>query len=107
MLDARFIEAIGYTKLISNLVIVPNSRIKICIDFRYVNKDFPKDDFPLPNIDILVENIMVHDMFSFMDGFSRYNQILITEKYRHKMTFTTPWGNYYYRVMLYGLNNTS
>lgn len=41
--------------------------------FRYLNKAFPKHDFPLPNIDNLVDSIIVHEMLSLMDGFSGYN----------------------------------
>ena len=51
----------------------------MCIDFRDLNRVSPKDDFPLPYIDLLVDNTAGHEMFSFMDGFSGYNQIKIAE----------------------------
>ena len=94
MLDAKFIEIIAYLKWVSNPIIIPklNECIQICIDFRYVNKAYPKDDFPLPNIDTLVGNTADHEMFSFMDVLSRYNQIIIIKEDKHKIAFTTPWG---------------
>ena len=65
----------------------------------------PKDDFPLPNIDIIVDLTVRHEMLSLMDGFSSYNQIKIVEEDQHKMTFTTPWGTFCYQVMPFGLKN--
>jgi len=71
----------------------PNGEIRICVNFRDMNNDYPKDDFPLPNIDMIVDSIAGHDNLSFMDGFLGYNQILINPDDRHKINFTTPWGN--------------
>lgn len=82
-----------------------DGRIRICTNFRDVKKAFPKDDFPLPNIDTLVDDMTGHKIFSFMDGLSRYNKILIIEEDRNKMTFTTQLGTYCYRVMPFGLKN--
>lgn len=53
-------------------------------------KGCPKDDFPLPNIDIIVDLTTVHAMLSFMDGFFGYNQIRITSEDQDKTTFTCP-----------------
>lgn len=66
--------------------------IRVCTDFRDLNKACPKDDFPLPNIDILVDLTARHEILSLMDGFLGYNQIKIAEEDQHKATFTTPWG---------------
>ena len=57
-----------------------NGQIRICVDFRDLNKACPKDDFPLPNIDTLVDVTAGHELFSFMDGFSGYNQIKMATK---------------------------
>ncbi|PKI36262.1 hypothetical protein CRG98_043347, partial [Punica granatum] len=65
----------------------------------------PKDNFSLPRIDILVDNTARHAQFSFMDGFSGYNQIRMAEEDKIKMTFTTTWGTFCYRVMPFGLKN--
>ena len=92
MLYAKFIEVIAYSKWVSNPIIIPkpDGCIWICTNFRDVNKAYPKDDFPLPNIDALVDNIADHEMFSFMDDFFGYNQIIIVEEDKHNMVFTTP-----------------
>lgn len=75
ILDAKFIEPIAYSKWVSKHVIIPkpNGWIHICTYFRDINKALPKDDFFLPNINILVDNTAGHGIFSLIDGFSRYN----------------------------------
>ena len=65
----------------------------------------PKDNFPLPHIDTLVDNTAKHSLFSFMDGFSGYNQIRIALEDMEKTTFLTMWGTFCYKVMLFGLKN--
>ncbi|XP_058084609.1 uncharacterized protein LOC131232405 [Magnolia sinica] len=70
-----------------------------------LNKASPKDDFPLPHIDTLVDNIARHKIFSFMDSFSGYNHIKMVIEDREKTSFITPWGTFCYRVMPFGLKN--
>ena len=96
-----------YSKWVANIVPVPkkDGKIRVCVDFRDLNKASPKDDFPLPHIDILVDNTARQALLSFMDGFSGYNQILMAPEDREKTTFTTEWGTYCYRVMPFGLKN--
>ena len=77
----------------------------MCVDFRDLNKASLKDDFPLPHIDILVDNIIGHALLSFMDGFSRYNKIKMALEDMEKTSFITPWGTYCYKVMPFGLKN--
>ncbi|GLJ52539.1 hypothetical protein SUGI_1118050 [Cryptomeria japonica] len=107
LLDVGFIRPIDYANWISNIMPVgkPNGGICICTDFRDLNKACPKDDFPLPNIDIIVDLTTGHAMLSLMDGFSRYNQIKIAPEDQHKTTFTCPWGTYCWNVMPFGLKN--
>ena len=62
----------------------------MCVDFQDLNKARPKDDFPLPHIDILVNNTVGHALLSFMDGFSRYNQIKIALEDMQKTSFIAP-----------------
>uniref|UniRef100_A0A2N9FQR3 RNA-directed DNA polymerase n=1 Tax=Fagus sylvatica TaxID=28930 RepID=A0A2N9FQR3_FAGSY len=73
--------------------------------FRNLNKACPKDEFPLPNMDLLIDSAAGHAMFSFMDGFSGYNQIFMSPKDAEKTAFRTPIGNFYYTVMPFGLKN--
>ena len=83
----------------------PSDDIKICIDYSDLNKACTKDDFPLPNIDMIVDLTIGHELLSLMDGFSRYNQIHIAKQDQHKIAFTTPWGTFCYNMMPFGLKN--
>ena len=71
MLEAKVIRPIDYSEWISNMVLVtkPSGDIKICTDFRDLNKACPKDDFPLPKIDMIVDLTTGHKILSLMDGF--------------------------------------
>ena len=62
----------------------------MCVDFRDLNKVSPKDDFPLPHIDVLVDNIAGHALLSFMDEFSGYNQIKMALENMENTSFITP-----------------
>lgn len=107
LLEVKFIHPIDYSKCISNMVPVskPCGEIKVCIDFRDLNKACPKDDFPLPNINILIDLTRGHDMLSLMDGLSCYNQIRIAKEDHHKTNFTTPWGTFCYHLFSFCLKN--
>ena len=80
----------------ANVVPIPkkDGKVKVCVDFRDLNKINPKDDFPLPHIDLLLDNTTIYSMLSFMDGFFGYNQILMAPKNREKIAFITKWGTY-------------
>ncbi|KAH9296613.1 hypothetical protein KI387_040201, partial [Taxus chinensis] len=65
----------------------------------------PKDDFPLPSIDVIIDVTTGFELLSLMDGFSGYNHIMISEEDQAKTTFITPWGTYCYVVMSFGLKN--
>ena len=82
LLTAGFIKPIQHPKWLSNIVPVKkkNGQIRCCVDFRNLNKACPKDKFPLPNIDLLVDSVAGSSMFSFMDGYSGYNQIHMAAK---------------------------
>ncbi|XP_073263350.1 uncharacterized protein [Populus alba] len=92
---------------VSNIVVVPKKegKIKVCVDFRDLNWASPKDNFPLPHIDMLVDNAARSSTYSFMDGFSGYNQIKMAQEDKEKTTFVTPWGTFCYKVMPFGLKN--
>jgi len=64
--------------------------IQICIDFRDLNKACPKGNYPTPFIDKIVDECVGNETFSFMDGFSGYNQITICREDQHKKTFICP-----------------
>ena len=76
-IKAKFLEVVDYPMWLVNVVPVPkkDGRVRICVDYRDLNKACPKDDFPLPHIDMLIDNVVACTMYSLMDGFSGYNQI--------------------------------
>ncbi|XP_074277653.1 uncharacterized protein LOC141601283 [Silene latifolia] len=97
-LKAGFIKVSEYSDWVANVVSVTkkDGKVRVCVDFRDLNKASPKDDFPLPHIDILVDNTANHALLSFMDGYDGYNQIKMAEEDMSKTTFTSQWGTYYY-----------
>jgi hypothetical protein len=97
LLAAGFIKPIQHPRWLSNIVPVKkkNGQIRCCVDFRNLNKACPKDEFPLPNMDLLIDSAAGHAMFSFMDGFSGYNQIRMSTKDAEKTAFCTLIGNFY------------
>ena len=98
---------VKYLGWLANVVHVPkkDGKVRVCVDFRDLNKAIFRDDLPLPHIDFLVDSTIGHSMLSFMDGFLRYNQILMAPENMEKTTFITEWGTYCYRVMPFGLKN--
>ena len=72
----------------------------MCTDFKYLNEACPKDNYPTPFIDQIIDDCSGDEIFSFMDGFSGYNQIQIRPEDQHKTAFICPWGT---RKMLFGL----
>ena len=75
------------------------------MDFTNLNKACPKDSFPLPRIDQLVDATVGHSRMSFLDAFQGYHQIPLALDDQEKTSFVTPMGNYHYKVMSFGLEN--
>ena len=102
-----FLSVVEYPEWLANVVLVPkkDEKVRVCVDFRGLNKVNPNDDFPPPHIDMLVDSMTNHSMLSFMDGFFGYNQITMALKDMEKTSFITEWGTYCYRVMSFGLKN--
>ena len=72
----------------------PNRKWRICVEYTDLNKACPKDSFPLPRIDQLMDATASHELLSFVDAYSRYNQIRICPEDEDKATFTTDRGLY-------------
>ncbi|XP_024036873.1 uncharacterized protein LOC112096894 [Citrus clementina] len=102
-----FIREVNYPEWISNVVLVKkaNGKWRLCVDFTDLNKACPKDSFPLPKIDQLVDSTAGHGLLSFMDAFSGYNQIPMYEPDEESTAFITNQGLFCYRVMPFGLKN--
>ena len=77
----------------------------MCVDFTYLNKGCPKDSYPLPSIDALVDSTSGCKMLSFLDAFSGYNQIKMHPRDESKTSFMTETCSYCYRVMPFRLKN--
>jgi hypothetical protein len=77
----------------------------VCVDYRDINKAFPKDNYPTPFVDQIIDDCAGRKIFSLMDGFSGYNQINILPTDQHKTTFICPWGTFTYRKLPFGLKN--
>ena len=92
---------------IANLVVVrkKNGEIKLCVDFRNLNKCSNKDNYPLPKMEHLLQKVSGARVMSFLDGFSRYNQVVVDPDDQENTTFTTPWGTFMYAKMPFGLMN--
>ncbi|CAL0331301.1 unnamed protein product [Lupinus luteus] len=107
LLEAGFIREITYTTWLANVVMVkkPSGKWRMCVDYTNLNKVCPKDPYPLPNIDHLVDNSSGYQYLSFMDAYSGYNQIPMYPPDQEKTAFITDQAAYCYTVMPFGLKN--
>ena len=107
LLQAGAIREVEYLEWLANVVLVKkvNGKWQLCIDFTDINRACPKDSFPLPRIDLIVDATAGHELLSFMDAFSSYNQIIMDSDDQEKTSFVTGQGTYCYRVMSFGLKN--
>uniref|UniRef100_A0A2N9F6K1 Uncharacterized protein n=1 Tax=Fagus sylvatica TaxID=28930 RepID=A0A2N9F6K1_FAGSY len=105
--QAGFIREVQFPKWIANIVPVKkkNGQIRVYVNFRDLNRACPKDDFPLPNTELMVDSTIGHEALSFMDGSSGYNQIRMVPEDEELTAFRTPKGIYCYKVMPFGLKN--
>ena len=105
--EAEAITEVYYPEWLANMVVVnkKNRKWRVCVDFKDLNKACPKDPFPMPKINQLVDATFGHPKMSFLDAFQRYHQIALAPKDQEKTSFITPTGNFYYKVMSFGLKN--
>ena len=82
-----------------------NGKWRMCVDFTDLNKACPKNSYPLPRVDVLVDSTTQHQLLSFMDAFSGYNQIWMDEANQEKTSFVTSQGLFCYKVMPFSLKN--
>ena len=107
LLKAGFIREVEYPEWLANPVLVPkpNGTMRMCVDYRDLNKSCPKDSYPLPRIDQIVDSTSTCQFLSFLDAYSGYQQISMCTDDEEKTTFITPFGTFCYTKMTFGLKN--
>ena len=107
LLDAKIILPLRYSSWVANLVPVrkKNEEIRLCVDFRNLNRSSLKDNYPLPKIEKILQKVVGAQRISMVDGFSGYNQISMHPDDKEKTAFTTPQGTFMYDKMPFGLMN--
>jgi hypothetical protein len=107
LLDAQIIIPLRYSEWVENLVPVrkKSGEIRLCVDFRNLNKFSLKDNYPFPKMDHILQKVVGENIISMMDGFSGYNQVAMHPEDRENTTFTTPWGTFMYDKIPFGLIN--
>ncbi|KAL0356127.1 UNVERIFIED_CONTAM: Retrovirus-related Pol polyprotein from transposon gypsy [Sesamum radiatum] len=107
LMEAGYVSEVQYTDWLANVVVVPKAsgKWRMCTDFTDLNKACPKDPYPLPRIDLLVDSTAGYELFSMMDAYQGYHQIFMAEEDRIKTSFVTDKGIYCYNVMPFGLKN--
>jgi hypothetical protein len=93
LLKANFIRPCRYVEWVSNIVPVEkkgSDKIRVCINFRNLNRATPKDKYPMPIADMLINDASGHKVISFLDGNACYNQIFMPEEDMYEMTLIFP-----------------
>ncbi|XP_058189244.1 uncharacterized protein LOC131306832 [Rhododendron vialii] len=108
LLEANAIQEVEYPTWLSNTVVVKkkNGKWRVCVDYTNLNYACPKDWFPLPKINQLVDATVGHARLSFLDAYRGYHQIAMDPDDMEKTAFITPYGIFCYRVMPFGLKNS-
>jgi len=107
LLATQFVKEAKYTTWLANIVMVKKASGKwqMCTDYTNLNKACPKDTYPLPSIDKLVDGAMGHKILSFLDAYSGYYQIKMHPRDKEDTAFMTEDTKYYYEVMPFVLKN--
>ena len=93
LLDAGFIQSCRYAEWISNIVPVEkkdSGKIRVCIDFRDLDKATPKDEYAMPIANMLINEDSGHRVISFLDGNAGYNQVFMVEEDTSKTAYVYP-----------------
>jgi hypothetical protein len=112
LLQVGFIQPCRYADWVSNIVTVEKKntgKIWICVDFRNLDRATPKDEYPMPVADFLIDRTSGNKVISFLDGNAGYNQIFMAKEDVSKTAFYCPGfvGLFVWVVMTFGLKNAS
>nr|XP_023885168.1 uncharacterized protein LOC111997322 [Quercus suber] len=105
--ESGAIKEAYFPEWLANTVVVKkkSGKWRVCVDFTDLNRACPKDPFPVPKIDQLVDATYGHPRMSFLDAFQGYHQIALAAEDQEKTAFISPEANYHYTVMPFGLKN--
>ena len=105
LLKVGFIRPVKKAIWLSPIVVVPkkNGKIWVCVDYRKLNAATVTDAFPLPFTDGILDAVVGHEMYSFLDRFNGYNQVRMHPDDQEKTAFVTEWGVFVAVVMMFGL----
>lgn len=106
--EAHLIQEVQYPTWVANLALVKkaNGKWRMYVDFTDLNRAYPKDHYPLPSINKLINALAGYAICSLVDAISGYHQIIMDEPDDEKTTFITDERIFYYRVMPFGFKNT-
>lgn len=112
LVDARFIYPKLHSEWVSPIMVVPKkpgpdgkAKIRVCWDYRKLNDATLKDHFPLPFTDIVLDIVAGHELYSFMHGYSGFNQVWIKQTDQLKTAFIMEWKMHAFNRMPFGLCN--
>jgi len=107
LLEAWFIRPVETTEWVFPVVLTlkKNGKLRVCVNYKALNKVTKKDRYPLPFCEEILEEVVGHEMYTFGDGYKGYHHVKIALEDQLKTTFTTPWGTLFYTVMPFGLCN--
>jgi hypothetical protein len=107
ILCSGFIREVFYPEWLANPVLVKkkNKKWRMCADYTGLNKAFPKDLFPLPCIDEIVDSTAGCETLSFLVAYSGYHQTAMCISDQLATSFVTLFGTYCYKTMPFGLKN--
>ena len=109
MLKTRIIYPIDQSEWERPMVVQPKKhdpkKLRVCVDYRWLNKATKTNPLPTPFDDEILNEVVGHECYSFIDGFSGYNQVPIAKEDQHKTTFVCEFGSFAYRKMPFGLKN--
>ena len=108
LLEAKFIRDIKHPEWWANLVMIPkiDKSWRLRVGFKDLTKACPKDPFPLPRIDQIIDATATHNSLFFLDAYSGYHQIKMKESDQTATAFITPSGPFCFNIMTFGIKNT-
>lgn len=94
LLKVGFILPIENTEWVSPITLAPkkNGKLRVCVTYKKLNDVTKKDRYPILFCDEVLEEVGVHELYSFVDDYSGYHQVRIAEEDQLKTTFTSSWG---------------